>query len=297
MLIYKIILTVLISHLPLALNAQSTWEVTREINIEGLDSGSELTNFDVSQSGEFYALDQLNNRLIRISKNGNVAGFRGGFGWQEEQFDSPSDIWVTSLDVFVSDKNNHRIQRYDRELNFISILDGSGVIGDGDFEYPGGVAQSARGNLYVSDPFNGKLLKYSREGKFLFEFGGIGYAEGNTIEPRSIGITPNEKVIVADVERNELLYYDEFGNYLLSKGKGIIKAPTALSIGSDGDVFLLDVETNSIFIFKENGSAYSEIRLSDFKSLLTTPTDIAVKNDELYILDSSSNKILQLKKR
>ena len=295
--IYRIILTLFISHLPLILNAQSTWVVSRETKIEGLDRGSELTKFDVSQSGEFYALDQLNNRLIRISNNGNVAGFIGGFGWQEEQFDSPSDIWVTSLDVFVSDKNNHRIQRYDRELNFISILDGSGGIGEGKFEYPGGVAQSARGNLYVSDPFNGKLLKYSREGNFLLEFGGIGYAEGNTIEPGSIGVTPNEKVIVADVARNVLLCYDEFGNFLLSRGEGIIKAPVALSIGSDGDIFLLDVETNSIFIFQENSGGYSEIRLSDFKSLLTTPTDIAVKNDELYILDSRSNKILQLKKR
>jgi len=297
MLINRLILTLFISHLPLTLNAQSTWEVSREINIKGLDSGSKLTNLDVSQSGEFYALDRLNNRLIRISKNGNVVGFIGGFGWQEEQFDSPSDIWVTSLDVFVSDKNNHRIQRYDRELNFISILDGSGGIGEGDFEYPGSVAQSARGNLYVADPINGKMLKYSREGNFLLEFGGIGYAEGNTIEPESIGITPNENVIVADIARNILLYYDEFGNFLFSKGEGIIEAPVALSVGSNGDVFLLDVEANSIFVFQENSRAYSEIRLSEFEGVLATPADIAVMNDELYILDSSSNKILQLRKR
>ena len=297
MLIYRIILTLFISQLPLTLCAQSNWEVSREIIIEGLDRGSELSHFDVSQSGEFYALDQLNNRLIRISKNGNVAGFIGGFGWQEEQFDSPSALWVTSLDVFVSDKHNHRIQRYDRELNFISILNGSGGIEEGEFEYPVGVAQSARGNLYVSDPFNGKLLKYSIEGNFLLEFGGLGYAEGNAIEPGSIGITPDEKVIVADVARNVLLYYDEFGNYLYSRGEGIIKAPVALSTGSDGDVFLLDVELNSIFIFHENSGVYSEIRLSDFTSLLTTPVDIAVRNDELYILDSRSSKILQLRKR
>ncbi|MCH7819256.1 MAG: hypothetical protein IIB40_06825, partial [Candidatus Marinimicrobia bacterium] len=97
MLIYRIILTLFISQLPLTLCAQSNWEVSREIIIEGLDRGSELSHFDVSQSGEFYALDQLNNRLIRISKNGKVAGFIGGFGWQEEQFDSPSALWVTSL--------------------------------------------------------------------------------------------------------------------------------------------------------------------------------------------------------
>lgn len=297
MLIYRIILTLLLSQLPLNLYAQSTWVVSREIKIEGLDRGAELSNFGVSQSGEFYALDQLNNRLIRISKNGKVSVFIGGFGWQEEQFDSPSALWVTSLDVFVSDKNNHRIQRYDRELNFISILDGSGGIAEGEFEYPVSVAQSARGNLYVSDPFNGKLLKYSIEGDFLLEFGGLGYAEGNTIEPGSIGITPNEKVIVADVARNVLLYYDEFGNYLHSRGEGIIKAPVALSIGSNGDVFLLDVEINSILIFHENSGEYSEIMLSDFESLLTTPVDIAVRNDELYILDSPGNKILQLKKR
>lgn len=297
MLIYRIILTLFISYLPLTLNAQSNWEVIREIKIEGLDGGSELTKFDLSQSGDFYALDRLNNRLIRISKSGNVEGFIGGFGWQEEQFDSPSDVWVTALDVFVSDKNNHRIQRYDRELNFISILDGGGETGEGGFEYPGGVAQSARGNLYLSDPFNGKLLKYSREGKFLLEFGGIGYAEGNTVEPGSIGITPNENVIVADAVRNLLLYFDEFGNFLHSRGEGIIKAPVALSVGSNGDVFLLDAEAYSIFIFRENSSEYSEIRLSEFKSFLTTPADIAVRNDELYVLDSHNSKILQLKKR
>jgi len=297
MLIYKIIIIVLLSLLQLTLNAQSNWEVSREIKIEGLDNGFELTKFDVSQSGEFYALDQLNNKLIRISRNGKIAGFIGGFGWQEEQFDSPSDIWVTSLDVFVSDRNNHRIQRYDRELNFISILDGSGGFGEGEFEYPGSVAQSARGNLYVSDSFNAKLLKYSLKGNFLLEFGGIGYLEGNIIEPGSIGITPNENVIVADITRNVLLYYDEFGNYLFSRGEGIIRAPVALSVGSDGEVFLLDTEVNSIFIFQENSDSYSEIRLSEFASIVTSPADIAVKNDVLYLLDSRSNTILQFKKR
>ena len=293
----RIILILLISLLQLSLKAQSIWEVSRELKIEGLDNGAELTNFDISQSGDFYALDQRNNRLLRISKKGEVLGFIGGFGWQEEQFDSPSAIWVTSLDVFVADRNNHRIQRYDRELNFISILDGSGGFDEGEFEYPAGVAQSARGNLYLSDSFNGKLLKYSLEGKFLLEFGGIGYAEGNVIEPGSIGITPDEKVVVADVARNTLLYYDEFGNFLFSRGEGIIMAATALSVGSDGEVFLLDGELNSIFIFQENSDAYSEIKLSELESQLTAPVDIAVRGNELYLLDSRSNKILQLKKR
>ena len=74
-------------------------------------------------------------------------------------------------------------------------------------------------------------------------------------------------------------------------------APVALSVGSDGEVFLLDGELNSIFIFQENSNAYSEIKLSELESQLTVPTDVAVKNDELYLLDSRSNKILQLKKR
>lgn len=295
--IYKIILALFISQLPLTLNAQSTWQISGVTEIEGLDRGSELSNFDISQTGEFYALDRLNNQLIRISNNGKVEGFIGGFGWEEEQFDSPSAVWVTSLDVFVSDENNHRIQRYDRDLNFISILDGSVSRGEGEFEYPGSVAQSARGNLYISDPLNGKVLKYSVDGDFLLEFGGLGYAEGNAVEPGNIGITPKEKIIVADVARNVLLYYDEFGNYLYSRGEGIIKAPVALSTGNNGDLFLLDIELNSIFIFHDNSDAYSEIILSDFSDILTAPIDIAVRNDELYILDSRSKKILQLKKR
>ena len=76
----RIILILLISLLQLSLKAQSIWEVSRELKIEGLDNGAELTNFDISQSGDFYALDQRNNRLLRISKSGKVLGFIGGFG-------------------------------------------------------------------------------------------------------------------------------------------------------------------------------------------------------------------------
>jgi len=84
---------------------------------------------------------------------------------------------------------------------------------------------------------------------------------------------------------------------LFSMGEGIIREPIALAIGNDNEVFLLDGGTGSIFIFQENKSSYSEIKLFEIAEEVKFPSDIAVKNNKLFILDSHSNKITLFKKR
>ena len=120
-----------------SLSAQSHWQMTGELIIKGLDSGADLSRISHSSSGIIYALDGEANKLLKISSDGELLNRIGGFGWSDEQFDLPVDIWVTGLDIFIADQNNHRIQRYDIELNFISSLEGvSEETGKIDFEYP-----------------------------------------------------------------------------------------------------------------------------------------------------------------
>ena len=222
------------------LSAQAHWQMTGEIVIKGLDPGTNLSRIGHSSSGVIYALDTDGNKLLKISSNGELLNWIGGFGWSDEQFDLPSDIWVTGLDVFIADQNNHRIQRYDIELNFISSLEGvSEETGKVDFEYPGAVAQSSRGNVYVADPVNGQVLKYSAEGDFLLQFGGLGYGEGRLVEPVSIGLTGDETVIVADRERNLILLFDEFGNYVDSAGEGLFSNILAVATTAADQVVVL----------------------------------------------------------
>ena len=280
------------------LSAQSQWQMSGEITVKGLNSGANLSRFGASSSGIIYAIDSEGNKLLKISSKGEVLNWIGGFGWSDEQFDLPSDIWVTGLDIFVADQNNHRIQRYDIELNFISSLEGvSEETGNIDFEYPGAVAQSRRGDVYVADSENGQVLKYSAEGEFLLQFGGLGYGEGRLVEPISIGITGDETVIVADRERNLILSFDEFGNYIDSAGEGMFADILAVTTTKSNQIAVLDGDTKLIYLFSENMNEYSVIDLSILSDRSVHPTDITMVDNKMLILDSDSKTLLQFEKR
>ncbi len=52
--------------------------------------------------------------------------------------------------IYVADRNNHRIQVFDSQGNFL-LKFGSYGYGDGQFGGPGGVALDASGNIIVSE--------------------------------------------------------------------------------------------------------------------------------------------------
>ncbi len=274
------------------LYAQPGWIFEREITVDCCPEGGGLTKFDVSFSGDIYAVDQNENRLLRLSKNGRVEKWIGGFGWRKEQFDTPSDIWVTGLDIFVSDKTNHRIQRFDMELNYISTLEGDNESADVEFEYPSSVAQSQRGNVYVADPVNGKVIKFSGDGQFLLEFGGIGYGRGRLIEPVSIAVSLNEKVLIVDIGKNQILEYDEFGNFLGTVGEGLQYEPSIAAAAETGEILVLDKENMTLYSIEKEGRGYSKIEFPEYELGIVSPIDLAVRGNKLYILDSNEKRII-----
>jgi DNA-binding beta-propeller fold protein YncE len=76
------------------------------------------------------------------------------------QFRSPWGIVVDGQgDVFVSDTGNQRIQKFDREGNFITQWGGFGN-GDGQFNFPYGVAVDARGSVFVVDSANTRVQQF-----------------------------------------------------------------------------------------------------------------------------------------
>ena len=71
--------------------------------------------------GRLYVIDAENDQLLQLSSDGLLLRKIGGYGWSELSFDMPSDISTQNgLDVYVADYGNHRIQRYDQHLNYVS---------------------------------------------------------------------------------------------------------------------------------------------------------------------------------
>jgi len=59
----------------------------------------------------------------------------------------------------VTDTGNHRVQKFDREGNFITQWGGFGN-GDGQFNFPYGIAVNAKGSVFVVDSANTRVQQF-----------------------------------------------------------------------------------------------------------------------------------------
>ena len=66
----------------------------------------------------------------------------------------------SSGNVYVSDSENDRMQKFDSSGNFL-LKWGSQGTGDGQFQSPKGVAVDSSGNVYVADTNNSRIQKFS----------------------------------------------------------------------------------------------------------------------------------------
>ena len=61
--------------------------------------------------------------------------------------------------MYVTDTGNHRIEKFDREGNFITQWGGFGN-GEGQFNFPYGIAVDARGSVFVVDSGNTRVQQF-----------------------------------------------------------------------------------------------------------------------------------------
>jgi DNA-binding beta-propeller fold protein YncE len=124
--------------------------------------------------GFVYVVDMGNHRIQKFDTSTNVlpqllakwggsaeAGHASSPLAQEAgQLRSPWGITVDGAgDVYVSDTGNHRIEKFDKEGNFITQWGGFGN-GKGQFNFPYGIAVDARGSVFVVDSGNTRVEQF-----------------------------------------------------------------------------------------------------------------------------------------
>ena len=129
----------------------------------------------VDQSdGSVYVVDMGNHRIQKFDTSTNVlpqlltkwggsaeAGHASSALAREAgQLRSPWGIAVDGAgDVYVTDTGNHRVEKFDREGNFIAQWGGFGN-SDGQFNFPYGIAVDAKGSVFVVDSGNTRVQQF-----------------------------------------------------------------------------------------------------------------------------------------
>lgn len=181
--------------------------------VKSIASFSEATSFSINPAGFIYVADRVTNMVYKLDTLGNQLISTGGYGWQNGSFDEPVDVFSNTLTVFVSDKNNHRIQQFDKDLNYVSqLFKHNSKNQDARFGYPVGCAVSNLGDLYVLETENKRVLKFDLFGNFVMQFGGFNDAKYGLSNPRKIGVAPDNRIYV--LNGNQIYTFDNFGNGL-----------------------------------------------------------------------------------
>ncbi len=275
-LIFVFILTQIIS--------AQTYRLTKTIASFG-----EATSFSINPSGYIYAADKATNMIYKLDTLGNTIISTGGYGWQQGSFDEPVDIYSNALSVFITDKNNHRIQQFDKDLNYVSQLyKRESKNQDARFGYPLGSAISNLGDFYVLDSENKRVLKFDLQGNFLIKFGGFNDAKFALTNPRKIGVAPDNRIYV--LNGNMIFAYDNFGN-------GIKK----MELGSEISSF--NVFSNYIMLFYGHDFILGDLINGSTKKLdvsfaenynFSDIVSFTIYNSKLYILTKSEIQIYTL---
>ena len=188
------------------------------------------------------------HKLQKFSSSGQLLRSVGCKGKGKEEFDDPRGITQYGNRVYVSDRNNHRIQVFDLDLNYIDTI-GSHGRRKGQLDAPFDVKFDDDGNMYIVELGNRRVQVRDASGNFRF------FGQGrkhNVGLPTGLHVEKNI-VYVSDFAKDCIVVYKTSGSYVTiigSHGQGVIQLHSPYCMTSrDGKLYVCDSGNNRVQTF------------------------------------------------
>ncbi|MDO6388766.1 IPT/TIG domain-containing protein [Pontibacter sp. BT731] len=238
--------------------------------------------------GNLYALSYSVSKLSKYNKEGKLLFEIGTRGKGPGQFSYPNNIKVNSKEeIFVADSGNGRIQKFDKEGNFLQ-------------EIPlvtGSISLDAHDNLFALDVPNKRIIKYSPQGEQLLVFGNSEDVGTRLNGPVQLDVDKKTgQVYVFDNLINGygykgFLVFDANGNFetksILDSGPGRLMGSSHLiTVNHEGNILIVDqshqIGNSQIFLYDKKG------QYLDSWGREWSPKEITLdEDDNIYIINST----------
>ena len=152
------------------------------------------TNVGFGADGSFFVTDGYgNSRVAKFSKDGDYLKQWGTKGTDDNQFNIVHDIVLDSAGtLYVADRENNRIQRFDQEGKFLGKW--------ADLGAAWGLAYQPKDDtFFMTDGVNDQVIKLSKEGKVLGVLGAHGKSAGKFHYPHSVAVDSTGALYVAEI--------------------------------------------------------------------------------------------------
>src|SRR5262245_59992228 len=158
--------------------------------------------------------------------------------------DRDGNVWVT--DAQGRDGKGHQVFKFSPDGKLLLTLGKAGVAGSGpdEFNQPSDVVVGPGGEIFVADGHdngsNMRIVKFTKDGKFIKTWGKPGSAQGEFNVPHGIAFDSKGRLFVADRANNRIQIFDREGQFLeewkqFSRLSGIFIDKNDVLYGSDSE--------------------------------------------------------------
>ncbi|QDT43629.1 Serine/threonine-protein kinase PknD [Gimesia alba] len=157
-----------------------------------IDQFNKPTDVAFGSEGEFYVSDGYgNSRVMKFAANGKYLGQWGEPGKGPGQFNLPHSIIIDDKGrVLVGDRENDRVQIFDREGKLLEVWPGFA---------PYGMEYDAQGRLFVADGRANKVLQVNPAGKVVHSWGKKGDGLGEYNLPHMLAFDADGNLYIAEI--------------------------------------------------------------------------------------------------
>lgn len=179
----------------------------------------EVPNVAIDPKGTVFVFTRREPPIIELTAAGNVLKTwgQGMFVWPHGiRFDRDGNLWIT--DGRAANGNGQMVYKFNSDGSKVLMTLGTrGVSGDGPNEFNGvtDVAIAPDGDIFVSDGHvNSRVVKFTRDGKFIKAWGRKGTGPGEFNLPHSLAFDSRGRLLVADRSNKRIQLFDQDGTFL-----------------------------------------------------------------------------------
>jgi len=247
------------------LPAGRTWGQTSGVDVDSHDHV-----WVAERCGGTTCIGKTSDPVLEFDSSGKLLkAFGSGM------FIHPHGICVDPEDnVWVTDEQDHegkgqQILKFSPDGNLLMTLGKAGVAGDGPdtFNQPSDAIVAPNGDIFVADGhtpgyFNSRIIKFSKDGKFIKSWGKRGSAPGELEGAHGLTMDSRGRLFVADRSNNRIQIFDQNGRFLdqwMQFGR-----PSGIFIDKKDNLYVADSESigevvawTGTFAFLPKGYGYN----------------------------------------